>query len=360
MTLNLRSFTVGAMSPRSDFYQSHLDRVSRSFALCIRQLPEPLQSWVGLSYILCRIVDTIEDSAWPTLSAQLATFGEFDAALQSREELAPLAQWALKFPEGLPPGEKLLLQDARELIADFHSLDDQVRTLIGELVASMSVGMQHFTRSREAGELRLRSLAEVNQYCFFVAGVVGELLAKLLGLVAPGFESSQGTLLRAHHFGLFLQKVNLLKDQVGDERVGRHLIPSREQVEDSAQENAEQALEFLLSVPVDQPEFRRFCAWALFLGLQSLNVARRSIVEQKILKVSRTDLQTILGQVEEALTDNEALKRLFTASTSRIGWLRSRTISPAPLPGGDFPAWLLELYRGPLGPQSLAQLGVVT
>jgi hypothetical protein len=32
---------------RADFYQQQLDRVSRSFAFCIEQLPEPLRGWVG-------------------------------------------------------------------------------------------------------------------------------------------------------------------------------------------------------------------------------------------------------------------------------------------------------------------------
>ncbi len=53
------------MLKEAEFYQTHLDRVSRSFAFCIRQLPDPLRGWVGLSYLLCRILDTIEDSPCP-------------------------------------------------------------------------------------------------------------------------------------------------------------------------------------------------------------------------------------------------------------------------------------------------------
>src|SRR5262249_10159600 len=150
------------------------------------------------------------------------------------------------FSGELPEGERLLLADSERLLADFHRFPPQVHQIIRELVLSMSKGMQHFCRQKTDGQLRLSSLGEVNQYCFFVAGVCGELLAKLISKVEPRFRLSRLNLLRAHHFGLFLQKVNLLKDQVTDERLGRHLVPSRQLVEESSHENAQQALDFLL------------------------------------------------------------------------------------------------------------------
>src|SRR5688572_33162173 len=44
-----------------------LPKVSRTFALCIRLLPSALEHPVCVAYLLCRIADTVEDSA--TLSA---------------------------------------------------------------------------------------------------------------------------------------------------------------------------------------------------------------------------------------------------------------------------------------------------
>ena len=73
----------------------------------------------------------------------------------------------------------------------------------------------------KSGHLKLGSLKEVNQYCFFVAGVVGEALAKLVSHVEPQFQTAKFRILDAHHFGLFLQKVNILKDQVNDRGEGR-------------------------------------------------------------------------------------------------------------------------------------------
>jgi phytoene/squalene synthetase len=341
----------------ADFYQSHLDRVSRSFAFCIQQLPQPLHDWVGLSYLLCRIVDTVEDSAWADESSQLKIFQRFDRALVEAQAVDELLGWQGLFPE-ISEHERLLLVDAHRLLTDFHHLPPQIYEIIRELVLSMSQGMQHFCRHRQNGDLRLSTLVEVNQYCFFVAGLVGELLAKLIANIEPKFQTSQLNILRAHHFGQFLQKVNLLKDQVTDERLGRHLIPSRELVEGSAGENAEQALNFLLQLPKEQIEFRRFCAWSLFLGLEALSVARDSVLSQRVIKVPRSEMQSILAAVEGALDDDEALRELFATGRNKLGWaqfgepLASRT--------AELPKWLLALYHGPLDSQSLHDLGLTS
>ncbi len=339
----------------SEFYQDHLDRVSRSFAFCIRQLPDPLRDWIGLSYLLCRIVDTIEDSVWSSSTAQLKAFQIFDASLNSRESCVVLKTWMTDFPAGIPDGEVQLINDAHRLLSDFHEFPPPVHEMIRELVLSMSLGMQHFCAQRHGGDLRLSTLAEVNQYCFFVAGVVGELLVKLVSKVEPRLLLSQLNILRAHHFGLFLQKVNLLKDQVGDERVGRHLIPSRQLVEDSSQENATQALDFLLIVPKEQLEFRRFCAWSLFLGLEALSTARASITKGEILKVPRLEVDSIIEKVESALTDDKALSQLFESFTDRLGWKKNSTIARKAL---ELPDWITKLYRGPLDSNSLTALGI--
>jgi len=149
----------------------------------------------------------------------------------------------------------------------------------------------------------------------------------------------------------------LLKDQVTDEQVGRHLIPSRELVEDSSQVNALGALDFLIDVPKEQLEFRRFCAWSLFLGLEALSVARDSLRSQRVLKVSRADMSDIFMRVEGALSDDVALRALFASFAQKLGWPKKGIVSLKVL---DFPDWLLKLYRGPLDARSISELGVAS
>ena len=345
------------MASKAEFYQSHLDRVSRSFAFCIQQLPSPLREWVGLSYLLCRLVDTVEDAAWTSTEAQMAAFARFDRALLDSGEVGVLKGWSADFPAGLEISEIKLLDDAERLMGDYHRLPPAVAEVMREMVHSMSQGMQHFCRRKTDGHLHLNSLTEVNQYCFFVAGLVGELLVKLCARIEPRLPITQSILLKAHHFGLFLQKVNLLKDQVGDEQVGRYLIPSREQVELSSHENANSALEFLLALPKEQIEFRRFCAWSLFLGLEALRVARRSLVEKQVLKVPRRQMEELFVNIEACLSDDGGMRQLFQSLTERLGWVAAE---PGERGAAVVPAWFSDLYRGPLEPLSLSQLGVAS
>lgn len=341
----------------AEFYQAHLDRVSRSFAFCIRQLHEPLRGWVALSYLLCRILDTIEDSAWTSREEQFSAFAKFDGALASADQVNCLNGWAAQFPESVNAHERSLLADAEVIFQDLHNLPQNVREVIVELVQSMSLGMQHFAKQNDVGRLKLQTLGEVNQYCFFVAGLVGELLSKLIAKVEPRFVLSQMNLLRAHHFGLFLQKVNLLKDQPGDEKQGRHLIPSRQLVEDSARENADHAFEFLLALPNEQLEFRRFCAWSLFLGLEAVYAARDGLKQNKIFKVSREKTSEILAAVENALSNDGEIRSLFATAREKLGWNLKPT---GQVRAVRLPEWLLRFYRGRLKPEGLMELGVAS
>lgn len=322
-------FKVVLMPDRTEFYQHHLDRVSRSFAFCIRQLPEPLRDWVSLSYLLCRTLDTIEDATWPAPADQVRAYNAFDTAMAKPEAADALVR--LKVPANVTESEGELIQASPRLFRDFHQLSQNVRETMGQLIGVMSSGMQNFSKRREDGRLKLRDLNEVNQYCFYVAGVVGELLTKLVAKVEPGFKAGPLNLLKAHHFGLFLQKVNLLKDQVRDEKEGRHLIPSREQVETSSAENARWALEFILDIPAEQPEFRRFCAWSLFLGLEALNSARRSMGEQRVIKVARKRTEEIVQEVENNLLNNVALKKMFQSFKDNLGWVSMGDDTPRSL-----------------------------
>ena len=50
------------------YIENQLEKVSRSFALVIPTLEEPLNYYMATAYLICRVVDNIEDctqsSAW--------------------------------------------------------------------------------------------------------------------------------------------------------------------------------------------------------------------------------------------------------------------------------------------------------
>lgn len=302
----------------AQFYQKHLDRVSRSFALCIAKLESPLREQVGLTYLICRILDTVEDAPWENSAQQLEQFHLFDHFLKKHPESGVLSLWVESFPAAIPEAEEKLLEDSGQIFADLHGLPESVRSVLQEMIGSMSAGMQYFARRKQRGIQHLQSLQEVNQYCFFVAGIVGEALVKLLELQDVSLHKISRRYVEAHHFGQFLQKVNLLKDQIGDQQEGRFWVHSRQELLLSLVANAQGAIAFLRSLPNSQKSFRLFCAWSFFLGLESLVWSQRAYENGRMAKVPREHTQSLFSEIESVIDDNEALLDLFEAYLHKL------------------------------------------
>lgn len=336
------------------FYQAHLDRVSRSFAFCIARLEGEMREWVSLSYLLCRILDTVEDAHWSSPEAQAEAFESFRSFLENPPTATAVQTWAASFPSAIPTGEAELLLDAHRCFANFHTLAPGVREKIRRPVMNMYRGMRHFLATRPAGAaIRLHTLAEVNQYCFFVAGLVGELLTELVSVRSPGFARA-GVYRDAHHFGLFLQKINLLKDQAGDEKEGRFLVPSRPELLASLAKDAEGAIRYIQALPVAEKGFRLFCAWSLFLGLASLPWIEKSKRLGAFLKIPRLVTERLLGRVENVIDDNAALLALFRRMLPALP-----AVVPIAMSGGGF-AWFSGAYReGSLSAADFRSLGML-
>jgi phytoene/squalene synthetase len=296
----------------TSFYQGHLDRVSRSFAFCIERLEPPFRQWVSLSYLLCRVLDTVEDALWPEASEQSGQFQAFLEFLKNKPEAQRLQEWSGRFPGGVTDAERGLLLDFGILLEDLHTLPDGIRRAISGPVERMGIGMRRFAEDRTRGVLKLADLSEVNRYCFVVAGLVGGLLSRLYLSFRPSFIPPGGFHLNGCHFGLFLQKVNLLKDQRVDEREGRFLLPDRQAALASLRENAQGALDYILSLPVAEKGYRVFCGWSLFIGLASLPWIEESFEKDDSgIKIPRLKTLELLGQAEGALEKNESTVQLF-------------------------------------------------
>ena len=74
-----------------DFEKQILQKVSRSFALTIPQLPPELSKIVANAYLLCRIVDTIEDEATFSIDQQRIFFDKLSDVVNDK---LPAGQFA--------------------------------------------------------------------------------------------------------------------------------------------------------------------------------------------------------------------------------------------------------------------------
>lgn len=334
------------------FYQGHLDRVSRSFAFCIARLELSLRQNVGLTYLLCRILDTIEDAPWQNFSNQLNSFRQFEVFISQSDRLneQEVKKWRSVFPINIVPDEARLLDDSYRLFYDFHQLPSRQRRSVARAVLSMSAGMTHYMGQKaRQGKLELKNSSDVNRYCFFVAGVVGEMLTQFL---THEVKPSISRLRDSFRFGLFLQKVNILKDQKGDEAVGRFLVPSRALVLSGLIKDAEGAFRYLIGLPEKEVGFRLFCAWSLFLGLASLPFIQG--LHGDTGKIPREDTLNLLCEIELKIQDGNALSQLFAELKPKLSESNLESQNEIQSEAGD--EELLGLYQGDLPRQEVLAL----
>jgi farnesyl-diphosphate farnesyltransferase len=207
-----------------------LEKTSRTFALAIPLLPQPTLREVTIAYLLFRIADTFEDASvlW-SRERQLAALADFERLLESYspQHAAELAARWLEEPPTDHDGYRELLEESPGVLAAWAGLSAGARQAIGHHTRRTAELMAGFVRRSAAdGILRLESVSDLREYCYAVAGIVGELLTELFLLDQRHLESIGGALReRAARFGEALQLVNILKDSASDVVEGRNYLP---------------------------------------------------------------------------------------------------------------------------------------
>jgi farnesyl-diphosphate farnesyltransferase len=284
---------------------------SRTFALAIPLLPEPLRREVTLSYLLFRVADTFEDAAsWPR-ALRVEALGRFDELLENpgREEIEKVSRhWAEEVPcEQL--GYRELLAELPYVLDAFFALSPEAVVLVREHVLRTSRGMAGFVdRTTDEGELRLRDVQDLQDYCYVVAGIVGELLTELFLLGRPHLEPAAARLReRSRAFGEGLQLVNILKDSATDATQGRRYLPEgveRAEVMALARRDLQAAREYVLDLQSAGAERGLVAFVALPVRLATATLDR---IEEAGpgSKLTRPEVYAIVQRMNRALDRDE-------------------------------------------------------
>jgi farnesyl-diphosphate farnesyltransferase len=209
--------------------QDLLQKTSRTFALTIPLLPEPTRTEVGVAYLLFRIIDTFEDATnWPA-ARRIEALGQMIRLLDERD-LAQAGVVAARWTQRPPlahPGYLELLAATPRVLAWHRKLAPAACAHIGAHVTRSAQGMSEFVgRTDGQGMLQLDTMQELRDYCFAVAGIVGEMLTELFVLGTPTLTAVAAELrARSRRFGEALQLVNILKDVQPDANEGRRYLP---------------------------------------------------------------------------------------------------------------------------------------
>jgi farnesyl-diphosphate farnesyltransferase len=320
-----------------------LPQVSRTFALSIEMLPEPLSSAVRTAYLLCRIVDTIEDSAEVPLTTREALFDAFDALMRDpAEDPTHFERLALALPDPDKP-DVVLCRRAGAAFRAYRALHPSQQAHIQGPVLEMSQGMRRYAQRQAAdpqGRLHIHDIPDLEEYCYYVAGTVGKLLTPLFLQHCP---EAQGLapLLREREvpFGLGLQLVNILKDVADDAPRNVSFLPQDHCYElgltdvldpdqrpralqllhtlvDLAQSHLDRAAEYtaLWPAPAAAP-VRLFTMVPLLLAVGTLRLLSQAgptvWVHGENPKVSRRFVSEVVRRSQEAAHNPEAFERLL-------------------------------------------------
>jgi farnesyl-diphosphate farnesyltransferase len=321
-----------------DGYQSEiLPHVSRTFALTIPQLPLALRTAVTNAYLLCRIADTIEDE--PALpAAEAAEFlRRFAAVVRGAEPPAPLAlELAPRLSADTLAAERELVDNMERVIRVTATLGTQ-RAPIKHCLDLMCDGMPRFRRT--ARTRGLDHMSDLDGYCYYVAGVVGEMLTELFRGYSPAI-ARQGAALAdlAASFGQGLQMTNILKDFWEDRSRGACWLPrevfARHGVELAqlspqrrdagfpagmrelvavAHGHLRNALDYALLIPPAESGIRRFCLWAIGLAVLTLRkiAAHPQFTSGAEVKVSHRAVFMTSLSTSCMVRHNRMLRRMF-------------------------------------------------
>ncbi len=293
-----------------------LEKTSRTFALSIPLLPEPTRQQVAVAYLLFRIADNFEDAAaWPQEQriAALRIFGQL-LTQGSRDEAE---QWARRWAAEVPlehSGYRELLDQVPAVLDAYFGLDEPARQLVGEHTLRTAVGMAGYVdRTDAAGHLALRDLEDLREYCYVVAGIVGEMLTELFLLGRAELVPAAAQLrARSRAFGEALQLVNILKDAAFDHHEGRSYLPPGVPLADVfalARQDLERALEYTAALQDAATEHGLVAFNALNLLLAFATLDR---IENRGAgaKLTRPEVAKIFADIQAALDQGKPIRSL--------------------------------------------------
>lgn len=198
-----------------------IQEVSRTFAVTVDTLEEPMATRICLGYLLCRIADTIEDAGHIPPAEKTELLRSYGRAIDPDEDTDIEAFVSKAEPWQPSPGEGssdwIVVGEAVRVHATFRALPVGIRDAIIPPVLELVGGMATFVdRYAEAGGLRIETPEELEHYCYYAAGTVGYLITNLL--TRNGVSATQRRILyeTAEEFGLLLQLVNIAKDVYDD------------------------------------------------------------------------------------------------------------------------------------------------
>lgn len=333
-----------------EWCHSAVEDVSRTFALSIELLDEPMTNFICVGYLLCRIPDTIEDAGAIPSDEKVRLLEVYEDALTGDDETtvetfcSDAEKWIPDDPRS--PADWEIVRHADRVFAAYAAFDPAVREAIRAPTRELVDGMSQFVgRGGDDTGLRITTREELDRYCYFVAGTVGHLTTNLVALDVNA-ETERYLRDRAESFGSLLQLVNIVKDVYTDRRdednvyvpaewLAVHGVPQAEilapeyragagvavkRVIDHARSFRDEAREYLDRM-VRETDYN-LGAWVLpyllaIATLRELDADLDKIFTEQSVKVSREEVASLFAAVTSGSLDVTLLGDLERRIESR-------------------------------------------
>ncbi|KAJ2513338.1 bifunctional farnesyl-diphosphate farnesyltransferase/squalene synthase [Coemansia sp. RSA 2049] len=294
-----------------------LEMTSRSFAAVIQELNPKLRDAICLFYLVLRGLDTIEDDM--TIPG-----AKKRRLLETFHEVIYQKGWTFS-ESGPDEKDAILLVEFDVVITEFLLLSAEYREVIADITKRMGAGMAKYTHTR------VETLDDYNEYCHYVAGLVGHGLSRLFAV--SGLEdSSVGERLElANSMGLFLQKTNITRDINEDVLDGRCFWPktiwsayadneddliSKRNRENGMRALNEMCLNVLAHIPdvmeylsqIKEPSVFRFCAIPQVMAVATIVLCfdNANVLDDNV-KIRKGEALKLISQA----TTLDSVKRVF-------------------------------------------------
>jgi len=290
-----------------------LQKVSRSFSLSLFALPPQGRDFVGATYLVARVADTLADSGRISTASRLTHLQAWENAICSR----PSAKEKWKFNDSVGSfdhSEQQLLLESDRILKLFHQFPDEQKVLGQEVLAELTRGMNKIVQQVKGASFDQpifinSSTAEFDHYCYQHAGCVGPFWSRAFGLPAD-------LELFAIDYGKALERVNILRDVIEDRKRGRILLAKDElekfnlvgpepwhqeawpnfvsEYVSRTKPFLQHAANFCNAIPYRKWRLRFASSLPLRIGLECLKLYGAEKTKQETTKISRAKIKSIV------------------------------------------------------------------
>ncbi len=324
-----------------EYSRKILPKVSRTFALNIATLEGDIYKTVLLGYLLFRIADTFEDTIYRGEKEKIVDLRDLAAIFEGNKGLGQRLKLyeSLKFRWKEDSYAKNLIENGHRVLRCYFDIPDTSRRIIDPLLVETSDGMARFQEMKlhsNSKIFQLRDIKELEDYCYYVAGVVGVMLTRLF-CQKKNIEEVRAELEGLQiSFGIALQLINIIKDYKKD--IGRgwcyipltitrkyHIELSKIQTLSIIESRGiirgmaplivtylDSTLRYIKLLSMGESSIRMFCVIPFVIGYRTLG----KIVQMKGDKISREEVASILQESSAYAQSNALLEEDYLRARS--------------------------------------------